>query len=88
MVSEPALWRLRRRSLLHTHLCTHTPHPPPFTPPHNLTGCAADKDKDLAANMARFAFCKEDDSLVEACKRLLALRSFAIDKTQLPPLAE
>ena len=33
-----------------------------------------DKDKHLAANMARFAFCKEDASLVEASERLLKLR--------------
>ena len=46
----------------------------------------AEKDKDLAANMARFAFCKEDESLTEACKRLLALRAYAIDASKLPPL--
>ena len=45
-------------------------------------------DKDLAHNIARFAFCKEDASLVEACRRLRALRGFAIDKTLLPPLAD
>ena len=74
----PALQPAPVCALLHSHA------PPPHTHPTN----GADKDKDLAANMARFAFCKEDESLVEACKRLLALRSFAIDKTQLPPLAE
>ena len=57
--------------------------PPPLT--HTFSS-HTDKDKDLAANMARFAFCKEDDSLVEACKRLLALREFAIDPSKLPPL--
>jgi kynurenine--oxoglutarate transaminase/cysteine-S-conjugate beta-lyase/glutamine--phenylpyruvate transaminase len=47
---------------------------------------AAEKDKDQAANMARFAFCKSDASLHEASKRLLALRELAIDKSKLPPL--
>ncbi len=66
---------LTRTACTHTHTHTHTP-------------CRhADKDKDLAANMARFAFCKEDESLTEACKRLLALREYAIDKSKLPPLA-
>lgn len=41
--------------------------PPPPSPPQ-------DKDKHLAANMARFAFCKEDASLVEAGRRLLGLK--------------
>ena len=45
-----------------------------------------EKDKDLAANMVRFAFCKEDASLEEACKRLLGLRALARDPALLPPL--
>lgn len=45
-------------------------------------------DKHIAANMARFAFCKEDASLHEACNRLLHLRKFAIDPSLLPPLPE
>ncbi len=45
-----------------------------------------EKDKHLAANMVRFAFCKADESLVEASKRLLQLREYAIDKSLLPPL--
>jgi kynurenine--oxoglutarate transaminase/cysteine-S-conjugate beta-lyase/glutamine--phenylpyruvate transaminase len=33
-------------------------------------------DRHLAKDMARFAFCKEDASLEEACKRLLKVRQF------------
>lgn len=44
-------------------------------------------DKDIAANMARFAFCKEDASLHEACRRLLALREHVVDASLLPPLS-
>ena len=36
-----------------------------------------EKDKHLAANMARFAFCKEDASLLEANRRLLGLKKLA-----------
>ena len=36
--------------------------------------------------MARFAFCKEDASLEEAGRRLLALRPSARDQAALPPL--
>ncbi len=46
------------------------------------------EEKALAANMARFAFCKEDASLHEACKRLLGLRKVAKDPSLLPPLPE
>jgi kynurenine--oxoglutarate transaminase/cysteine-S-conjugate beta-lyase/glutamine--phenylpyruvate transaminase len=35
-----------------------------------------ERDKPLAANLARFAFCKEDASLHEAAARLLKLRPF------------
>lgn len=35
-----------------------------------------DADKELARNMARFAFCKEDASLLEAAKRLQKVRAF------------
>ena len=45
-----------------------------------------EKDKHLAANMVRFAFCKADESLVEASKRLLQLRERAKDPALLPPL--
>jgi aspartate/methionine/tyrosine aminotransferase len=38
-----------------------------------------DKDKELARNLARFAFCKEDVSLYEAAKRLQGLRRYLID---------
>lgn len=38
-----------------------------------------EKDRHLAANVARFAFCKEDPSLHEACSRLLKLRAFLRD---------
>lgn len=38
-----------------------------------------EKDKHLAANVARFAFCKEDPSLHEASSRLLKLRAFLRD---------
>jgi aspartate/methionine/tyrosine aminotransferase len=41
-------------------------------------------DKDIARNMARFAFCKGDDSLEEAGKRLRTLRDFVKDKSLLP----
>jgi len=34
-----------------------------------------ERDKHLAAGVARFAFCKEDASLEEACRRLLKLRA-------------
>lgn len=37
-----------------------------------------DKDKDLARNLARFAFCKEDASLEEACRRLQKLKPFLL----------
>ena len=43
-------------------------------------------EKELAKFLTRFAFCKEDASLHEACKRLLGLREHAIDKSKLPPL--
>jgi kynurenine--oxoglutarate transaminase/cysteine-S-conjugate beta-lyase/glutamine--phenylpyruvate transaminase len=46
----------------------------------------ADKDKDIARDIARFAFCKQDASLHEACKRLLALRPLARDASLLPVL--
>lgn len=45
-----------------------------------------DKDKHLAANYARFAFCKEDESLLEASKNLLKLREFVKDESLLPKL--
>lgn len=32
------------------------------------------EDKALAANMARFAFCKQDETLAEACTRLQAIK--------------
>ena len=35
-----------------------------------------EKDKHLADGVARFAFCKEDASLEDACRRLLKLRAF------------
>lgn len=34
-----------------------------------------DDRKELAANLARFAFCKQDKTLVEAHKRFMALAS-------------
>ena len=34
------------------------------------------KEKELASNLARFAFCKEDKSLYEAGERLMGLRRF------------
>ncbi len=43
-----------------------------------------EEDKDLAKNMARFAFCKEDASLHEASRRLKALRDNAINPSLLP----
>lgn len=45
-----------------------------------------EKDKHIAANYARFAFCKEDESLHEASKNLLKLREFVKDKSKLPKL--
>jgi N-succinyldiaminopimelate aminotransferase len=36
-----------------------------------------DRDKDIAKNIVRFAFCKEDASLEEACRRLLKLKDGA-----------
>jgi aspartate/methionine/tyrosine aminotransferase len=41
-----------------------------------------DKDKHLAANLARFAFCKEDASIEEACKRLQKLKPFLISEAK------
>jgi aspartate/methionine/tyrosine aminotransferase len=35
-----------------------------------------EKDRGLAANMARFAFCKEDATLHEAAARLQGLRKY------------
>lgn len=35
-----------------------------------------EKDKELAKNIIRFAFCKEDVSLIEACKRLEGLHKY------------
>ena len=55
-------------------------------PPHSLSPPRAEKDKEIAKNMARFAFCKEDASLEEAGRRLLALRPSARDQAALPPL--
>lgn len=49
---------------------------------------SADPDKDLAANMARFAFCKTDESLADACTRLLELRKHLIDPSLAPPLEQ
>jgi kynurenine--oxoglutarate transaminase/cysteine-S-conjugate beta-lyase/glutamine--phenylpyruvate transaminase len=43
-------------------------------------------DKAIAKNIARFAFCKEDASLEEACRRLAGLRGAAVDPKLLPPL--
>jgi len=43
-------------------------------------------DKAIARNIARFAFCKEDASLVEASRRLKGLRAAAVDAALLPPL--
>ena len=57
-----------------------TPHPPPAPCSHT------DKDKEIARDIARFAFCKQDESLREACARLLALRPLARDAALLPPL--
>lgn len=37
-----------------------------------------EKDKHLSDGVARFAFCKEDASLDEACKRLLKLREYLV----------
>ena len=56
------------------------PRAPSLPPPR------AEKDKDIARDMARFAFCKQDASLEEACKRLLALRPLARDAGALPAL--
>ena len=47
-----------------------------------------EEDKDLAKNMARFAFCKEDSSLHEASRRLKALRTIAINPALLPPVED
>ncbi len=55
----------------------------PFTFPR-----VAEKDKDIARNIARFAFCKDDATLIEAGKRLRALRAFAHDQALLPPVEE
>ena len=44
------------------------------------------EDKAIAKNIARFAFCKEDASLAEACRRLRGLRAHAIDAALLPAL--
>lgn len=44
------------------------------------------EDKAIARNIARFAFCKEDASLAEACRRLRGLREAAVDKSLLPAL--
>jgi hypothetical protein len=54
----------------------------------SFTTTTAGDDKDLAKNMARFAFCKEDASIVEAAKRLRVLRKFAINPALLPPLKD
>jgi aspartate/methionine/tyrosine aminotransferase len=43
-----------------------------------------EQDKPLAKNMVRFAFCKEDASLVEAGTRLRGLRSHLIDPALAP----
>lgn len=50
-----------------------------------------EKDKHLAANIVRFAFCKEDASLFEAARRLQKLRGYLVDPTlasRLPPPPE
>jgi len=47
-----------------------------------------DKDKPLAANIARFAFCKDDATLYEAARRLQKLRPFLRDQSVVAGLPE
>ena len=77
------------RALTHMHAPTLCSSARSTASPASARPPSQGKDKPLAANIARFAFCKDDETLFEAARRLQGLRRYLRDPSiiaSLPPL--